>query len=88
MSRERRIVFDIGDLRMRIECKECHTEAVVNPGRWPYPPTSCPGPGCTNARWPESAARGEGTFRQILALLNEVAQDESLPVEVRFEIHA
>ena len=89
MAKGRRIVFDIGELRLRVECSKCPTEVLIAPGH--YPPEVCPNTLCT-AKWITDPDARAFTYREVMNLLKEVelatGKAEGPEVNIRFEVRA
>ena len=87
MTKERRIVFDLSDLALRVRCTNCNTAVIVHVySQPPYPPEQCPS--CRNEWADRSTDRNRITFRNIMETVNIVHNEQPYPVELKFEVQA
>ena len=84
MATERRITFTIEDLTVRLKCKKCNTESLISMDTSIYPPRHCPGDTC-DAIWERTGRNYEG-YREILAILAAIKDNEKIPVTIEFEV--
>ena len=87
MPKERRIIFDLDDLALRIRCTECGATAIVHAtSRRSYPPERCPG--CGQEWRDRHGDRNRYTFRNIMEVVNAVRAEPLYPIELKFEVQA